>query len=152
MKAIKTTAFDVYGAPSEDEEQMQVVEWATLSEGRWPELRWLYHTPNGGKRGKAEAARFKRMGVKAGVPDLFLPVPCGQYHGLYIEMKRQKGGKLSRDQREWIDGLRRNGYRVWRCNGAKEAIDVLEAYMREREKRFAEAADVGMTLEEKENQ
>ena len=129
------TAVDVFGVPSEDDEQMMVIRWAAHMMGRWPDLKWLYHIPNGGKRGKVEAARFKAMGVKAGVPDLFLPVPCGQYHGLYIEMKRQKGGKLSRDQREWIDGLRRNGYRVWRCNGAKEAIDVLEAYMRERERK-----------------
>lgn len=148
----KTTAFDVYGTPTEDEEQIQVVEWATLSEGRWPDLRWLYHTPNGGKRGKVEAARFKRMGVKAGVPDLFLPVPCGEYHGLYIEMKRQKGGKLSKDQREWIDGLRKNGYCVWRCNGARDAIAALEAYMRKRERQFAEAANGSTPMEEKESQ
>ena len=43
--------------------------------------------PNGGKRNPAEAARFKAMGVKAGVPDLCLPVPMNGYAGLYIEMK-----------------------------------------------------------------
>lgn len=127
-----TKASDVFGVPSEDEEQIQVVKWAELQMGRWPDLQWLYHIPNGGKRRKTEAARFKAMGVKAGVPDLCLPVPKGGYHGLYIEMKRQEGGKLSKDQREWIKGLDKNGYCVLRCDGARQAIDVLEAYIRGR--------------------
>ena len=133
----RTAALGVFGVPTEDEEQEQVVRWAKLNEGYWPDLHWLYHTPNGGKRNRIEAARFKRMGVKPGVPDLFLPVPRGGYHGLYIEMKRQRGGKLSRDQREWIDGLRKNGYCVWRCNGAREAIAVLEAYISKAEREMS---------------
>lgn len=120
------------GVPTEDEEQMAVVRWAELMQSRWPELQWLFHIPNGGKRGKIEAARFKAMGVKAGVPDLCLPVPKGGYHGLYIEMKRRKGGRVSRDQREWIDGLRKNGYCVYRCDGCHQAQYVLEAYVRGR--------------------
>ncbi|MBR4057875.1 MAG: VRR-NUC domain-containing protein [Oscillospiraceae bacterium] len=126
------TALDVFGVPSEDEEQIQVVKWAEMQMGRWPDLQWLYHIPNGGKRRRTEAARFKAMGVKAGVPDLCLPVPKGGYHGLYIEMKRQEGGKLSKDQRDWIEGLDQNGYCVCRCDGARQAIAVLEAYMRGR--------------------
>ena len=125
-------ASDVFGVPSEDEEQMQVVQWAAMQMGRWPDLQWLYHIPNGGKRRRTEAARFKALGVKAGVPDLCLPVPKGGYHGLYIEMKRQEGGKLSKEQRDWIEGLDKNGYCVRRCDGARQAIAVLEAYMRGR--------------------
>lgn len=132
MSDKRVTALDVFGVPSEDEEQIQVVKWAELQMGRWPDLKWLYHIPNGGKRRRTEAARFKAMGVKAGVPDLCLPVPKGGYHGLYIEMKRQEGGKLSKDQRDWIEGLDKNGYCVLRCDGARQAIDVLEAYMRGR--------------------
>ena len=93
MTKMRPPALDIFGVPSEDEEQMAVMEWAQLQMGRWPELEWLYHIPNGGKRGKIEAARFKAMGVKAGVPDLCLPVPMGRYHGLYIEMKRREDRK-----------------------------------------------------------
>lgn len=127
-----TKASDVFGVPSEDEEQIMVMKWAEMQMGRWPDLRWLFHIPNGGKRGKAEAARFKAMGVKAGVPDLCLPVPIGRYHGLYIEMKRREGGRLSEDQKEWIDGLSGNGYCVHRCDGWQEAVRVLEDYLRGR--------------------
>lgn len=124
------SAIDVFGVPSEDAEQMAVIEWAELQAGRWPELAMLYHIPNGGKRGKIEAARFKAMGVKAGVPDLCLPVARGGYHGLYIEMKRREGGRLSADQAEWIGSLRREGYCAYRCDGCRDAQLVLEAYLR----------------------
>lgn len=111
------------------------MQWAAYQIGRWPELKWLYHIPNGGKRGKIEAARFKAMGVKAGVPDLHLAVPRGGYHGLYIEMKRRENGRVSADQCEWIDGLRENGYCVAVAYGCHEAEAVLEAYLRGKIKR-----------------
>ena len=89
----------------------------------------LHHIPNGGMRSKAEAVRFKRIGVKAGVPDLCLPVARKGYHGLYIELKRQKGGKLSEDQKKWLDDLFAQGYLAVRCDGADEAIGILSNYL-----------------------
>lgn len=47
--------------------------------------------PEWGSRNKAEAVKLKQMGVKAGIPDLCLPVPMGMYNGLYIEMKYDTG-------------------------------------------------------------
>lgn len=80
----------------EDTEQMGVIDWANWNLQRFPELKMLYHVPNGGKRNPAEAARFKAMGVKAGVPDLCLPVPMNGYAGLYIEMKYGSGDRLQK--------------------------------------------------------
>ena len=60
---------------SEEQEQMQVIAWARLMARKDSALKMLFHIPNGGKRGKLEAIRFKKMGVLAGVPDLFLPAP-----------------------------------------------------------------------------
>lgn len=81
----------------ESVEQKLVVEWARRAECTWPEIALLHHIPNGGQRDKAVAAKLKTEGVKAGVPDLCLPVPRGKYHGLYIEMKAT-GGRPSREQ------------------------------------------------------
>ena len=86
----------------ENNEQETVIEWAELAARRYPALGLLFHVPNGGKRSIAEAARFRRMGVKAGVPDLVLPVARGQYHGLYIELKAH-GGTASPNQKIWIE-------------------------------------------------
>ena len=113
----------------EEHEQQAVIEWACWMMGKYPELRWLYHTPNGGKRDKATAATLKSIGVKAGVPDLCLPVARGGYHGLYIEMKAD-GGRTSAEQREWLEGLREQGYEAIVRVGADAAIDAIEEYLR----------------------
>lgn len=70
---------------SEADEQAAVVAYCDLK--RVP----CFHIPNGGSRNKAEAANLKRQGVKAGAPDLCVPVPSGSKHGLFIEMKAGEG-------------------------------------------------------------
>ena len=113
---------------SEAEEQMAVIKWAELMSNKHPCLKWLYHCPNGGSRNIAEAANLKRMGVKAGVPDLFLPYPSNGHHGLFVEMKSTKG-RPSALQKEWVDWLNVNGYMAVVCYGAGEAINAVEVYL-----------------------
>ena len=119
--------------PTEDEEQEAVIEWKNLMVNQFPELKYLYHCPNGGSRNPAEAQKLKRMGVLPGVSDLHLPVARGGFHGLWVEMKRQKGGKLSKDQKEWLDGMNEEGYLAVRADGAEEACDIIYKYLTETE-------------------
>lgn len=116
--------------PTEDQEQSALFMWAAYQRGKYPELDLLYHIPNGGKRNIVTAAKLKAQGVKAGVPDLFLPVARNGCHGLYIEMKRIRGGKLSPQQTSWMDALQRQGYAVAVCKGAEEAQSVILNYLR----------------------
>lgn len=116
--------------PTESEEQQTIFSWAEIQAGRYPELRLLYHIPNGGSRGKAEAGRFKAEGVKSGVPDLCLPVARGAYHGLYIELKRLQGGKTRDAQELWIEELTKQGYYAVVCRGWVEASKALLWYLR----------------------
>lgn len=118
--------------PTESEEQATLFSWAAMKSGKRPELRLLFHIPNGGERKKSEAARFKAEGVKPGVPDLFLPVARGPYHGLFIELKRQKGGRLSEAQRRWLDALRKQGYSAYVAFGWKDAAALIEIYLDEK--------------------
>ena len=113
----------------EAEEQIAIMTWAKYNMGRYPELRFLYHTPNGGYRNAAEAANLKRQGVKAGIPDLFLASPRAGFCGLYIELKADKTCPVGEKQKEWIDGLRKQGYQAGVCYGAEHAIQVLERYL-----------------------
>lgn len=62
-----------------------------------------------GSRNKAEAVKLKRMGVKAGIPDLCLPVPMGVYSGLYIEMKYDTG-RLEDSQKKMLKALAAAGH------------------------------------------
>jgi len=115
---------------SEHDEQVLIFKWARLSEGRWPELALLFAIPNGGHRHKAVAAKLKAEGVRAGVPDMCLPVARGRYHSLYIELKHGRN-KATAAQMRWIVELRAVGNCtgvVYEFEGAKALI---EDYLRE---------------------
>ena len=113
--------------PPESEEQKALFDWWQ----RTPYARHfvMYHIPNGGRRNKITGARLKAEGVVAGVPDVFLASPRQGFHGLYIEMKRQRGGTVQATQKELITALRPAGYRVEVCKGWWEAREVIENYL-----------------------
>lgn len=112
----------------EDTEQETVIAWASWRMEQYPELKWLHHIPNGGKRSASEAARFKAQGVKAGVADLFLPSAHGGYFGLYIEMKYGNNRPTDK-QREFLRDMARAGYSAHVAYGSQEAIDLLLNYL-----------------------
>jgi hypothetical protein len=108
--------------PTEDQEQIALMHWARLT----PICRdYLIHIPNGGSRNVLEAKKFKAMGVKAGVSDLFLAYPSNRYGGLWIELKR-KGGKLTEPQRHWLSCMNNLGYKACVCYGWGEAKLIIE--------------------------
>lgn len=109
-------------------EQIHLMKWTDYMSGKYPEIRLLFHVPNGGSRNKIEAANLKKQGVKAGVPDLFLPVARDGYFGLFIEMKFGKN-RTTAQQKEWIKELRDQGYRCEVCYGWEAASEVLADYL-----------------------
>lgn len=102
--------------PLEHDEQVMFVKWF---HAQYPSTL-IYATPNGGKRGKREALSLKNEGVVAGIPDLFIPE-----WRLFIEMKRQRGGVVSADQKKVMAQLQSIGYDCVVCKGAKAAIDEI---------------------------
>lgn len=113
---------------SEATEQEIVINWCEYNSPRHPELKLIYHVPNGGSRNQLEAVNLKRQGVKAGVPDLNLPVALHGFHGLYIEMKFGKN-KTTEKQKWWLEQLQKQGYKTAVCYGADEAIDTIKEYL-----------------------
>ena len=118
---------------TESQLQQNVIQWAAYSKHK-EILRFLHHSPNGGKRNPREAARFKAEGTKAGFPDLFLPVPVKGYHGLFIEMKAGSN-KTTETQDEWIHFLKLQGHAVYVCYSDLEAIKILDDYLSGRMRR-----------------
>lgn len=114
---------------TESQEQQSLFQWATYHIQRYPDLQWLHHIPNGGKRDAITAAKLKQEGVKAGVPDICLPVPKGKYHGLYIELKAGKN-RTTKNQEIWIKALRANGYCAEVCYGFEAAQRVILDYLK----------------------
>jgi hypothetical protein len=121
---------------TEEQEQRALRQWIALHERHYPALRLLFHVPNGGKRPKGEAGKMRGLGQQAGVPDLFLLVPRGHFHGLAIELKAarlpgrgQAGGRATHAQLTWIGALREHGYCAEICQGWEQARAVIEKYL-----------------------
>lgn len=114
----------------EHNEQVELFRWASSPEAlrRWGELHFLFAIPNGGFRHVSVAKYMKAEGLKAGVPDIFLPAPMGGYHGLWIEMKHGKNKPTER-QKTWLAYLKKCGYCTAVCYGAKEAKEAIKAYL-----------------------
>lgn len=106
--------------PTEHEEQVRFVQWFKR---RFPDVRILA-IPNGGQRNVVVAAKMKAEGVSRGVPDLQVPA-----WGLWIEMKRTRGGTVSPEQRDWIAYLESIGQTVIVAKGANEAIAKVTAFI-----------------------
>ena len=109
---------------NESSEQKQLIQWCRTD----TRLQYLFHIPNESVGGHGWLVRNRQMGVKAGVPDLFYPVPLNGYHGLFIEMK-SVGGRLRPEQKRWITALEAFGYKCAVAHGWIEAKKVLEEYL-----------------------
>lgn len=112
--------------PSEHAEQVTLINWYRRTFNN----SLLVAIPNGGRRSIKTAVELKREGVSKGFPDLFLPVPAGGYHGLFIEMKRQKGGAVSKEQKAWLEYLNEAGYKAVVCRGFELAKEAIECYLK----------------------
>ena len=104
------------------------------------ELNLLFAIPNGGSRGDNAISRqirgnqLKAEGVRAGVPDIFLPVRNRTYNGLFIELKRTDKSKsrVSAEQLMWVSNLEAQGFRVEVCYGANVAKEVIKEYLNDK--------------------
>lgn len=94
----------------------------------FPDARNIFAIPNGGVRSIATARRLKGEGVLAGVPDLFLPVARGQHHGLFLEVKTEKG-RLSPAQASLCDYLKGQGYRVEVVRSVAQGVELVTGYL-----------------------
>ena len=110
-------------------EQSILFQWCELQKSKYPMLNLLFAIPNGGTRHKLEAINLKKQGLKAGVPDLFLPYANKKYHGLFIELKYGKN-KASEKQKIWINELNNQGYYATVCVGFEEAKNIILEYIK----------------------
>lgn len=115
---------------SETTEQINLIQWAKRIEYFVPELKLLYHVPNEGKRTNGDI--LKAAGMKAGVPDLCLPVARQGFHGLYIEMKFKKNG-ATKEQKEFMELLEEQGYKTVIAYGYEQAREILRHYLSKNE-------------------
>ncbi len=117
----------------EHDEQVAVIQWWRAQYPKWDGL--LFASANGlylGGTPRQRAVRwslFEQSGGRAGVADLMLAIPAKGWHGLWIEMKARKGGRLSKDQEAFLTDMAAQGYMAICCKGADEAINAIKIYL-----------------------
>lgn len=114
--------------PLESWEQTEIFKWRDEKKHKWPELALLHSSGNGLRITPGQAVKAKNQGMTKGVPDIFLPVSKNNYHGLFIELKRIKGSKVSPEQKIFIAALENQGYKAEVCYGHKQAIETIKNY------------------------
>jgi hypothetical protein len=114
---------------SEYEHQVQVFEWAEMMSVQRPELKLLNASLNGVRLTIGQAMKAKRAGMRAGYPDIFLPIRRGIYSGLFIELKKTGGKKPGPEQEKWLEALSEQGFDTYCCKGSMAAISTIESYL-----------------------
>ena len=101
---------------TETEEQALILWCETCPDWR---VSFLYH----------RVSRPESSGYRSSLPRFYLPVPCGQFQGLYIEMPGSMAS-LSKEQKTWVRELSSLGYKVEICANSAQAIDAILNYLK----------------------
>lgn len=114
-------------AASEHDLQVQCVNTFRILYPQYSRL--LMAIPNGGYRSPTTARNMRAEGQQAGVPDLLLATAKKGYHGLWIEMKNGKAGRVSDLQKEMMSRLEKEGYACAVCRTQDEFITTVKRYL-----------------------
>lgn len=106
--------------------QCSCVTWFRL---QYPRLV-LFAIPNGGARSITTGAMLKAEGVLTGVADLFLMFPVKLFHGLFIEMKTDKG-RQSESQKKFQMLAESNGYKYVVCRSFEDFKNEILTYLKQ---------------------
>lgn len=114
---------------SEHDEQKLFFDYVAIEAKTDPRWLTIYAIPNGAHlaNGARSYKRLESEGLKKGVLDVNIDYPAGRYHGLRLELKI-KPNKVTKEQIEWIDRHRGNGYAAFVCWSGEEAYNTVKAY------------------------
>lgn len=69
-------------------------------------------------------------GLRRGVPDVFLALPRGGFHGCFLEFKRTPKSPVNAEQKEYMAELRRQFYQAHLITqGFDEAVKIVTRYI-----------------------
>ena len=109
--------------------QTLLIKWFRL---QYPLMaKCLWAIPNGGVRHIGTAIKLKQEGVTAGVADLFLMIPANGLHGLFLEIKADKSGRLQQNQIDFLNLAESMGYGAEVAYGFEEAQKIIQKYLHE---------------------
>ena len=122
----------------EEEVQKSVITYLKF---KYPKV--MYCASLGGIRTSfKQAVKAKATGYVKGFPDLQICFPMERgvegdggstlkgkmYHGLFLEIKKDKKSYPTKEQKEWIAYLNEQGYCARVTKGLDECIEVIDGY------------------------
>ena len=112
-------------------EQMDFVAYCELHNIKVVSTQNGFKMPKNSFNWAAYSKTLKRMGMSKGFPDLIVLArnKTQTHEVLFIEMKRQKGGTVQPEQKEWIEALDNSNYCVGIAKGCESAISILNQYL-----------------------
>lgn len=115
--------------PTEEQEHIALMDWVATQ----PLISHVFtHHALERQCHPWQGAKFKRLGVRAGYPDFSLPLPNRFFHGLFLELKRRgSSGKLTDQQKWWLDYLKSVGYAAHVAYGASQGIELIKDYVKD---------------------
>lgn len=122
---------------SEAELQKQVAIYIRM---QYPDV--IFHSDFGsGVKLTPWQARMQKIqnGGRRAWPDMMIAEPIGNYHGLFIELKRE-GARLKKQNGEWasshiaeqnimLNELSNKGYKAEFAIGFEQALDLIDDYL-----------------------
>jgi hypothetical protein len=112
----------------EHEHQSTFFDILRLNERTFPALAFVFAIPNAALRSKKERVRVLQEGLKAGAPDVCIPIPRHGFHGAWIENKSSIG-KVNPNQKAFLEFLTGAGYKTTVCRSVDEQIAFIEWYL-----------------------
>lgn len=130
--------------PKESQIQGQFIKW--LDQQPAPDKpghklgEWIWAVPNGIWIPGDVQTRMRiimsqrRLGMRKGAPDVTIAFPMHDWHGCFIEVKRDRDqtapGQIKEEQRGYLERLRDVGYYVRMCVGLEECCEAVREYIR----------------------
>lgn len=146
MTSLNFTNSGLSVPPKEAEIQKACWSWLAVVKVKGGKLQdFSYMVPNGTEiagnyQGRARyMASLKAQGFRVGVSDLVIAYPVGDYHGAYIELKRDRkaykgpaavASAIRPDQRDWLLLMRSVGYFTGIAYGSDEFQSLVRSYLR----------------------
>jgi hypothetical protein len=103
--------------PLEWEEQAKCVQFLEQLKSEGYDVLYTATAQSTFTRSWKQKAKNKAVGTKKGLPDLILII---EKKLVFVELKREKGGVLSAEQKEWIVQLKQAGQIATVCRGFEE--------------------------------
>jgi hypothetical protein len=109
------------------EYQIHVAFAAWLRKHLFPGVLW-WHTPNEGKRSRAESYRQHLLGLRPGVSDFCFIFDCGRSTNPYLLELKNHDNPLTEAQREFLRHARNAGASVAMVRSIEEAAKQILAW------------------------